>query len=410
MRIKTALHLARTISLSLLLLLVLSSGLVQPVFAGPLAQDPTPQPEDGNPHRAGDCLGCHGLPGMKGQAANGDVVSLYIVPSEHGENFHTQAGIGCKFCHVEQGEYPHATSSFATCTVCHGMNNESVDKTAEMVFTLPFADVREFTLSFNTACKQCHNEKYDQVSESVHTKFLDQGNRYAPVCVDCHTAHNIADANRQTVSGTCKRCHEKEYNAYKDSVHGSALENEDNPDVPTCAGCHGAHAVKGPSNTDFRQIAATEICGKCHSDPAIMDKYGISTDVTGTYMDDVHGKTNLLGKVNRLDDVKATCYDCHGVHDILSPSNPYSQVYPENLQATCAKCHENANINFPSAWLSHKKPDMQSMPLLYIVNTYSMNVVIVVALLIFLWVILDLRRSNAVQVHKNEQNNKEQDA
>ena len=375
------------------------------VFAASAGQDPAPTttPDTSNPHRAGECLGCHGLPGMKGRTANDEIVSLYIQPAEHEVNFHTQAGVGCKFCHLDQGEYPHASSSFATCSVCHGMNGEKVDKTAELIFTLPYQDPREFTLSFNTACSQCHQEKYDQVAESVHTRLAEAGNKYAPMCVDCHGAHAISEANRQTQSAICKKCHEGEYNQYKDSVHGAALEDEANPDVPTCGGCHGSHAVKGPSNTDFRQIAATEICGKCHSDPAVMEKYGISTDVMGTYLEDVHGKTNIMGRVNRLDEVKATCYDCHGVHNILSPSNPYSSVYPSNLQATCAQCHQNAGIQFPAAWLSHKKPELATMPLLYAVNNYSLAVVVIVLLLAGLWVILDLRRANAVQVYKNEQ-------
>ena len=367
-----------------------------------LADDPTPEaPMDNNPHRAGDCLGCHSFPNIKGRTTNGEIVSLSIQPGDSDMNFHTQAGIGCKFCHLQQGEYPHGSSTFATCTVCHTMNGQPVDQNAELIFSLPFKDAREFTLSFNTSCSQCHQEKTEQVESSVHTRLLNEGNVYAPICVDCHGSHNIGDASRQNQSDICKKCHADEYNQYKDSVHGAALQKDGNPDVPTCGGCHGSHAVKGPSNTDFRQIAATEICGKCHSDTAVMDKYGVSTDVLGTYMDDVHGKTNLMGKVNRLDEVKATCYDCHGVHNTLSPSNPYSSVYPANLQNTCAQCHENAGISFPAAWLSHKRPDLQSMPLLYMVNNYSLGVVIVAGLLIFIWIILDLRRSNAVQMQKN---------
>jgi cytochrome c553 len=402
MRIQTAPRRHWLLIVPLIVLLALVLGGARPVFAATLAQDPPPQPGSGNPHTVGDCLGCHALPGMKGQTANGDTVSLTIQPAEHEVNFHTQAGVGCKFCHLEQGEYPHGTSTFATCTVCHMMDGQPVNKQAELIFSMPYADAREFSISFSQGCAQCHQEKVNQVAESAHTRILNEGNKLAPVCVDCHSAHNIANANRQTVSGTCKTCHQQEYNAYKDSVHGSALETEANPDVPTCAGCHGAHAVKGPSNTDFRQIAATEICGKCHSDPVLMEKYGLSTDVTSTYMDDVHGKTNLMGRVNRLDEVKATCYDCHGVHDILPPSNPYSSVYPSNLQATCASCHENATINFPAAWLSHQKPELATMPLLYIVNNYALSGVIIVTLLILLWVILDLRRANAIQLYKNE--------
>ena len=387
----------------LLVLLALTIfGQPMVVNAAKLVVDPTPVPDPNNPHKAGDCLGCHNLPGIKGRTENGEVISLSIQPADSNMNFHTQAGIGCKFCHLNQGEYPHSTSTFATCAGCHTADGQNVNRTAELIFSLPFKDARSFTLSFNQSCSQCHQEKAQQVQESVHTKLLAEGNTFAPICVDCHGAHNISDANRQNQSAICKKCHTQEYNQYKGSIHGSALEISSNPDVPTCGGCHGSHAVKGPSNTDFRQIAATEICGKCHTDKALMGKYNISTDVLSTYLDDVHGKTNLMGRVNRLDKVKATCYDCHGVHNILSPSNPYSSVYPANLQQTCAQCHKDAGITFPAAWLSHKKADLASMPLLYAVNNYSLVVVIAVALLIFIWIVLDLRRSNAVRAQQND--------
>jgi formate dehydrogenase gamma subunit len=35
----------------------------------------------------------------------------------------------------------------------------------------------------------------------------------------------------------------------------------------------------------------------------------------------------------------ANCGSCHGVHDILPPSDPRSTVNPKNLPTTCGKCH-----------------------------------------------------------------------
>jgi hypothetical protein len=36
-----------------------------------------------------------------------------------------------------------------------------------------------------------------------------------------------------------------------------------------------------------------------------------------------------------------------------------------NLLATCRKCHPDASINFPDAWLSHYIPSPERTPLVY---------------------------------------------
>ncbi len=39
------------------------------------------------------------------------------------------------------------------------------------------------------------------------------------------------------------------------------------------------------------------------------------------------------------DEQVATCYDCHGGHEIKEVNDPASSVYPVNLPGTCARCH-----------------------------------------------------------------------
>jgi hypothetical protein len=50
--------------------------------------------------------------------------------------------------------------------------------------------------------------------------------------------------------------------------------------------------------------------------------------------------------------------------------DPESSVIKENLVTTCRQCHENATANFPSAWLSHYQPSLDSAPLVYLVKQY----------------------------------------
>lgn len=374
--------------------------------ATPLPSSPTPLPptvaptqKGPSPHASGECLACHGNEKLMGKLPSGETVSLYIVPADHKGSFHNQKGIGCKFCHQGQAEYPHKGTSTQACAVCHWqMSGSSAPQNDELLFDLPYEDARAMALDINNACQQCHAKKFVDVKQSAHTRIMEDGNRYAPVCVDCHTGHNITTIDRQSISQVCSKCHLAQYTTYKGSVHGAALEKEANPDVPTCGDCHGAHNVTGPRDVNFRASVATEMCGKCHSSKAIMDKYGISTDVLSTYMDDVHGHTDVLGRLDNSSITKATCYDCHGVHNILSPKNPYSQVYPDNLQETCQQCHKDANITFPETWLSHKTPDLDTTPGLYLSNILSLGAVIIVVSAIAIFIILDIRRRMAGRV------------
>jgi hypothetical protein len=67
---------------------------------------------------------------------------------------------------------------------------------------------------------------------------------------------------------------------------------------------------------------------------------------------------------------KPVCYDCHGVHNMLSPEDPASQVYRTNLLHTCQKCHPDATQNFPATWLSHYEPNLQKYPVVYFVDLF----------------------------------------
>jgi hypothetical protein len=40
----------------------------------------------------------------------------------------------------------------------------------------------------------------------------------------------------------------------------------------------------------------------------------------------------------------AVCSDCHGAHDILSPSDPGSRVFPTNIPRTCGHCHADSTV------------------------------------------------------------------
>jgi len=63
-------------------------------------------------------------------------------------------------------------------------------------------------------------------------------------------------------------------------------------------------------------------CGNCHGDEQLNYEVGI------------HGKA-----LNRNEAYAPTCADCHGMHDILSPSNQSSKTYKMNIPYLCGGCH-----------------------------------------------------------------------
>jgi Doubled CXXCH motif (Paired_CXXCH_1) len=138
-----------------------------------------------------------------------------------------------------------------------------------------------------------------------------------------------------------------------------------------------------------------DTCGTCHSDEKMMSKYDVSTNVLSTYLADFHGATTLLEKNEKNPRaVVAVCTDCHGIHDIARADSPESKVMKENLQATCQSCHEDAQGDFPAAWLSHYEPSWEKAPVVMAVDVFYGFLIpfmiggLVLQVLLHLWRIL----------------------
>ncbi|HSR47380.1 MAG TPA: hypothetical protein VLL77_05275 [Anaerolineales bacterium] len=293
------------------------------------------------------CLGCHAAPGQTKTLPSGEPIYISIDPEVFTASIHGREGLQCIGCHAGHDTFPHPAVTAQT--------------------------RREYNLDRYTVCADCHADKYEASLDSVHQKALAGGNQEAAICTDCHGPHSNVDLDaepRVAIPQTCEKCHSAIYQAYRESVHGSAL-TEENPDVPTCIDCHGVHDVHGPSNSPFHLFSPT-ICLECHADPELMAKYGLSTEIRETYVADFHGTTVLLFEKLAPDQEtnKPVCIDCHGVHDILAPNDPNSRVMQENLLNTCQRCHPDATVNFPAAWLGHYAPDPIHTPLVYYVGLF----------------------------------------
>ena len=173
----------------------------------------------------------------------------------------------------------------------------------------------------------------DYWSRSVHSQ-LD--------CTSCHVGfvpgkHSTTVTQgwwKQAALTSCSNCHAKEFAMYSGSFHGNLVMNERATNAPTCADCHGSHAIINPTSAEFR-ASIPSICGRCHAERSF------------TYSDTYHGQATELGGT-----MAAVCTDCHGNHRILPPSNPDSLVSSRNIVSTCRKCHPKANSLF-ATYLVH---------------------------------------------------------
>ena len=293
------------------------------------------------------CLACHSNKDLSVKLPSGESLSLYVDVSAFNQSVHGKQGQRCTACHTNISGYPHPP--------------------------LAAQDIRDFSLQTYTLCRQCHGDQYQNTLDSMHAKQLAAGNRNAAVCTDCHTAHYVTppDQPRSKIPQTCQKCHSTIFDQYKGSVHGAALLDDSNPDVPTCINCHGVHNIGDPTTNAFR-LKSPQLCAKCHTDKALMAKYGISPNVLSTYVADFHGTTVELFEKQSPDAPtnKPVCTDCHGVHDIKKIDDPKSSVFKDNLLKTCQQCHPDATTNFPDAWMSHYIASPQNYSMVYYVNLF----------------------------------------
>ncbi len=339
-----------------------------------------------------DCLDCHLDPNTT-RVVNGKTEALIFPTNAFSKSVH--AKLSCTDCHpgIKDLVHDHPLPP-PNCAVCH--TNEARDYASSIHGVshllgasgaancwdchgshdiLPVTDTASpvFKMNLPFTCAKCHSnpgltkeyqinhpEAASQYMESIHGRALIQmGLIVAPSCDDCHGVHDIkrsvdrdSPINHANVAKTCGKCHLGVEQTYNQSVHGQLLAKGD-PRGPVCTDCHSAHEIVNPEGNNFKAIS-DERCGKCHADRL------------EHYRDTYHGKAMALGKPNVAPRV-AACYDCHGYHDVLPPSDPRSHLSATNILATCQQCHPDATARF-TEYKPHANPlDGQHYPLLHAV-------------------------------------------
>ena len=324
-----------------------------------------------------DCLTCHGEQDLT-MTRGGETISLYIDEQQFNDSMHAgtacaqchtdvtvsqeracetiQTSVDCSICHAEQvTEYQGSTHGTLhaendpdapSCQDCHA-------KHATLGAEQPISPT--YPRNVPTLCGECHrvgeqaatriDAKVEDIvgsyEDSVHGRgLISSGLVVTATCADCHGAHSELPPddprsmiNPQNVAGTCGVCHHGIEEEFRTSIHYSDNPTE-NPEHPTCEDCHASHTISRIDKPGFRTLMMDQ-CGRCHEEQA------------ETFFDTFHGKVSRLGGEG-----VAKCYDCHGTHSILPPTEPHSTLSRDNVVETCGECHEGSHRQF-AGYLTH---------------------------------------------------------
>lgn len=145
----------------------------------------------------------------------------------------------------------------AQCASCHGSHG-----------ILPASHPRSTVHKTNVpdTCGQCHAGVLKIFSGSIHGREAKAGNLTAPVCIDCHTSHEIRrvemEAWKLEIVRECGTCHAESLRTYRDTFHGQVTALGFTR-VARCSDCHGAHDIL-PISDPGSSVAPGRIVATCH--------------------------------------------------------------------------------------------------------------------------------------------------
>lgn len=261
----------------------------------------------------GNCLLCHKYPGISRVDEEGKFRLFYVNEAIFNNSVH--AKVKCEGCHTDITEIPHKPAKKVDCLVeCH-----IVEPSTEKKFS--HKDVETF------------------IEASVHAKHDKEGNekKYIedyPGCKDCHDNplyrplsffKRVRPGISEQSLGRCRVCHKKEDFVYQFYNHVTTR----------------LHKSRNPLNI-------AEMCGRCHDDPILVTRHGLSTKAVFSYGETFHGKAASF-----LDERVPDCLDCHvnkgeSVHQMHAHEDPKASTYDTNRGKICSSidCHPSASPEF----------------------------------------------------------------
>jgi Doubled CXXCH motif (Paired_CXXCH_1) len=188
------------------------------------------------------CGSCHSNPEMARKYGLPNVYSMYM-DSIHG------------FALTKDG-----LLVAASCSSCHGTHK---------ILSHTNPESRTYHANIPATCGSCHAGPEAEYYAGIHGQLLKAGDSDAPVCSDCHTAHQISNVRaaswQEQTSATCGGCHKEKYATYLDTFHAqvSALGYVE---TAHCWNCHRYHDIL-PASDPQSSIASANLvatCGQCH--------------------------------------------------------------------------------------------------------------------------------------------------
>jgi len=304
------------------------------------------------------CLGCHGNEGFEAPGANGRPRSLHVMGEKFAKSVHGKRQ--CVECHKDITAIPHEKTGplKVGCVQCHEDLWAAAKKENK---TKEFARLGVVV------------DRIDHYMKSIHARpsRADQSRTNA-TCYNCHDAHYVYPKDspiradwRLDIPNICGKCHVKQREDYIDSVHGRQVFGNANTAAPVCSDCHTTHDIDRP-RLDAMKLVITQNCGKCHAENL------------KSYANTYHGQVTTLGYA-----YTATCFDCHGSHNIQRVSHPRSTVHPNNRLKTCQNCHKEATAGFVTFQPHANTHDRERYPYMWFTAKFMM--VLIIGVFIFFW-------------------------
>ena len=215
-------------------------------------------------------LSAAALLGFAGTAAAADVP---VSPADNQQCFACHSDKAEKSITVQEGDqatsgavnedvYSHSRHGALACQSCHIGFEAGVHTPEQTEDWLQTAKI--------DACANCHADQFEMYRGSFHGDLVfEESDGKAPVCADCHEAHNILPPDsaefRASIPALCARCHEHEQQTYMNSFHGKAT-NLGDAETAVCTECHGGHRILAQSDpqSSVSEENLISTCASCH--------------------------------------------------------------------------------------------------------------------------------------------------
>ena len=343
----------------------------------------------------GDCEACHTAPWERDSMADHcttchtDIAGqMEDVATVHGTLTHKDPSLGCRHCHPEHrgadaaltvmdsGEFPHDAMGFSLnghqrtamresfqCADCHAgdVSTFALDTCDTCHRQMDLGYMTAHTLSFGSACLDCHNgvDRFDENFDHNVFSFKITGRHESLACVQCHinarrlldfpvtpqdcySCHQADEPHEGRYGFDCSQCHTADgwtpatfdHNLSSFPLTGAHVD-------VTCEECHGSGQFQGLSPD----------CAACHEEPAFhagqfgTDCAACHTTVAWTPAEFngqhsfplAHGGGATCATCHPASFTAYTCYGCHE-HNEAEVRSEHREEGIDNFQ-NCMECH-----------------------------------------------------------------------